>query len=158
MTSECDLNAVYSLEDSKPPPYEMTISARRSLVEENIRRASTRLQKRLHVTGAQEIEVDLSSLDTNCSLEVIIAQLSAVVDGAVSAQYAKLTEDVATTKAREIMKSWLRASYPFIQIIVGATRAASNVSSTVIALMDRLQGRRSDWFVTDCCGWRGYPD
>jgi len=109
----------------------LEISERTRMAQANFRNAKERLQKRmvLPATG-----MDFCFVTTGGTVESMAADLEAAVDNLIAMRNLSCKDRTRTGKAKEIMRSLFRATYPFINIFL----AAGTTGSSVIDLLSLL--------------------
>lgn len=107
----------------------MSKSGRRSAAESNFTRAKNRLRKILNRGprwGLDQFLFDDPSASCDATVESMAAAVEAVVERSIELRNAPKQYNTRE-KVQEIMRTWIRASYPYIQIFLGASKTGSSV-------------------------------
>ena len=111
------------------------ISERTRMSQANFRNAKERLQKRM---GLQATGLDFCCfVAVGGTVESMAANLEQAVDKLITMRNLSRKDATRTGKAKEIMRSWFRATYPFINIFLTAGTTGSSVIDLLLLLIFR---------------------
>ena len=117
----------------------VSTSQRRWIAETNFRCSRDRLQRRLSRNITPEIQSIMLNSESN-DVEAMAAELESVIEQFINSRNRPVITD-KLGKVKEIMLTWVRASYPFLQIFVSASKTASSMYGTPYGIVcDGLLG------------------
>jgi vacuolar-type H+-ATPase subunit E/Vma4 len=135
----------------------MPISGRRRIAESNFLRAKNRLRKRLNrssQTGLDQILLDDSDLNCSGTVESMADAVETVVERFMEVRKAP-RQSSNMEKVQEIMRTWIRVSYPYVQVFLGVSKTGSNVrlNNNFFSLTNRFPEVRMESFATAYSVW-----
>lgn len=101
-------------------------SRRRRVAESNFLGARNRLKKRLNRGAHYSLDQLLLEDSNDATVESMAAAVETVVERFVELRNMP-KQCNNTEKVQEIMRTWIRASYPYIQIFLGLSKTGSGV-------------------------------
>jgi hypothetical protein len=107
----------------------LPISQRRRIAESNFLRARNRLIRRLNRSSQVGLDqILLEGSDLNCvgTVESLAGAVESIVGRFMEVRNAP-TQFSNMGKVQEIMRTWIRVSYPYVQIFLGVSKTGSSV-------------------------------
>jgi len=109
-------------------PRRSTLSSPRTRAIESLKAASLRLNEALpRETRTHLSRMDFPVFDDFDSIESKAAKLESVVEELIQAREEMKNDHSRTQLLKDTVRSWFKATYPFVTVLLGAARSQSAV-------------------------------